>query len=256
MENEELDENRDVDIKEEDILDEEEENFDDDTEPAGEEEEEKKEEEEDDEIPEKFKGKTTKEIINSYKNLESSLHAKANEIAQAILAKKNKSIKVDVDPNEEFDLGLSEEEIQKLTPKEFAKLMSKKVSEKATEIARKTVEDYNEIRTQVSREINDSTKKFPQLKENKEFREMVLNTLEAAKSRKETMSLTDACTKVAKALGIKEQEQKKEDRKKIVKRTVVEKRTGSDDKPVQSDEDKVKSGILSAGESTSFLGGL
>lgn len=214
-------------------------------------------------MPEKFKGKSAEEIAKAYQNLEGMVGQKALEMAQAFLTKKGiKAKKEDAEnkdgDDEEFDIGLSDEEIAKMSPKEFARHLNRKITEKATEIARNAIERSNEVKTNVSREIKDATKAHPHLKENKEYREIVLSIIEAANAKGKVVTLKEACEKADKAMGIKPGEKKADEDKgdKKKKRPAVEKQDGADGKPVKSDEDRVKEGMMNAGQSTVFLGGL
>lgn len=215
-------------------------------------------------MPDKFKGKTAEEIAKSYTELEGMIGDKALEMAQAFLAKKGiKAKKEDAEnkdgDDEEFDIGLSDEEIAKMSPKEFARHLNRKITEKATEIAKNAIERSNEVKTNVSKEIKEATKAHPHLKENKEYREIVLSIIEAANAKGKIVTLKEACEKADKAMGIKPGEKKADDDKggeKKKKRPTVEKQDGSDGKPVKTDEDRVKEGMMNAGQSTGFLGGL
>lgn len=215
-------------------------------------------------MPEKFKGKTAEEIAKAYANLEGMVGQKALEMAQAFLTKKGIKAKPedgkdkDGKDDEEFDIGLSDEEIAKMSPKEFARHLNRKITEKATEIARNAIERSNEVKTNVSREIKEATKAHPHLKENKEYREVVLSLIEAANAKGKIVTLKEACEKADKAMGIKPGEKKDDagngEQKKKPK-TAVEKQDGGDGGKVKTDEDRVKEGMLNAGSST-FLGGL
>lgn len=215
-------------------------------------------------MPDKFKGKTAEEIAKSYTELEGMIGDKALEMAQAFLAKKGiKAKKEDAEnkdgDEEEFDIGLSDEEIAKMSPKEFARHLNRKITEKATEIARNAIERSNEVKTNVSREIKEATKAHPHLKENKEYREIVLSIIEAANAKGKIVTLKEACEKADKAMNIKPSERKDDagdQGKKKKPKTAVEKQDGSDGKPVKTDEDRVKEGMMNAGQSTGFLGGL
>lgn len=217
-------------------------------------------------MPDKFKGKSAEEIAEAYKNLEGMIGDKALEMAQNFLAKKGIKAKPedgekkDGEDDDDFDIGLTDDEIAKMSPKEFARHLNRKITEKATEIARNAIERSNEVKTNVSREIKEATKAHPHLKENKEYREIVLSIIEAANAKGKIVTLKEACEKADKAMGIKPGEKKADDdqggEKKKKPKTGVEKQDGSDGKPVKSDEDRVKEGMMNAGQSTGVLGGL
>jgi len=210
-------------------------------------------------MPEKFKGKTAEEIAKAYQHLEGMTNEKAIELAQKFLTKKDGDVEVKPeDADEEFDLGLTDEQIATMTPKEFAKHMGRKITERATEIARNAIERSNEVKENVSREIRDATKAHPHLKENKEYRDIVLSVIEANHAKGKILTLKEACEKTDKALGIKPASEKKE--AVVVKKKVpteVEKNDGQDGGKTKTDEDRVKEGMMNAGRSFSGpMGGL
>jgi len=243
-----------ADEKDEEETEEEDESEDD--EKGDEEEEKGKKDKKDDkgELPEKFKGKSTKQIIDMYTNLEGMIADKALEMAGNFLKKKGlKAVEEEKgDEEEEFDLGLTDDQISKMTPKDFAKHLNRKITEKATKIAQETLERSEEVRGNVKREIAEATKTHPHLKENKEYRDVVLSIIEAANAKGEVVTLKSACEKADRALGVKKEEKK--DKKPL--RTAVEKGEGGDEGKPMSDEDKVLKGIVNAGKSNNFLGGL
>ena len=226
---------------------------------AGEEEEPDEEpEEEEDDVPEKFRGKTAKEIREMYRNLESRIDQEALKKAQEILTKFNGGTKPE-EPEEDDDFDLTEEEIKKMSPKEFAKWTDKRISAKATQIASKIIQQSNEVRETVKRDIREATAKHPHLKTNKQYRELVLDRIEASKARGNILSLKDACKQVDDAMGIKPgeapKEKKPEEKKKP--RTAMEKNKPGGEGAPKSDDEKVLDGILNAGgKGAGKLGGL
>jgi len=222
-----------------------------------EEEEEKGDEEDDDGLPEKFKGKSAAEIAESYRQLETSIDKKALEKAQEIL------IQGGLKPNQKKDkeedtLGITEEELSKMTPGEFARWADKRIAERATQIAQDIVNKSNQTREKVRGEIKAAQEAHPHLKTNSAYREMVLDKIEAAQARGKDLSLKEACKAVDKAMDIKPGDGKKDVEEKTKKkpRTQVEKTDGVDDQPNATEEDKVREGMLKAGQSTDVLGGL
>lgn len=246
--------------KEESDEDESEEESDDEKEEEGDDEEEGGKEKSKFTMPEKFKGKSAEEIAKAYQNLEGMVATKALEMAQQFLTKKGiKAKEEDKGDDDEFDLGLTDEEIAKMSPKDFARHLNRKITEKATEIMNNAMERSTEVKKNVSREIREATKAHPHLKENKEYREIVLSLIEAANAKGKVITLKEACAKADKAMNIKpgekKEEKKPEEKKK--NRTAVEKQDGGDGGKMKTDEDRVKEGILGAGNNSStVLGGL
>lgn len=230
------------------------------------EEDEPEDQEEDADIPEKFRGKTVKDVVQSYTELERSMHFKVQEealrIAQQLMQGKP------VDPNaakeeeDEDDLGLSDEQISKLTPKEFIKLVNKNAIERAQRMVSKTITQQNTMLDSVRREIRDVTKEYPEIKTNKNFRNIIIDMVDAASARGQKLSLKDATKRAADALGIKpgEAAPAAEDKpaapvkKKL--RTAMERPRGTDGEQNKTDDQIVKEGILNAGKKSTALGGL
>lgn len=216
-------------------------------------------EDEEDEQPkpnplDKFKNKSTEEVISMYKNLEKKLDAEALKKAQKLLAQgrlSQEEKKVDED-----ELDLTEDEIKAMSPKEFAQWADNRITFKATKIARDIIERTTEVRENVRREIAQATKSHPHIKTNKQYREIVLEKIEAHKARGKVLTLIEACQQVDEAMGIKVGEEKKKDEPKPKPRTGVEKQEGGDSDPLKTDEEKVKDGILGAGAKSKGLGGL
>lgn len=216
----------------------------------------------------KFKGKSKKEIMQSYRNLETSIGEKAQKLAQDLLKKNGIKTKVKTEDAEgadgeeiDFDLGLTDEQIANMKPGEFGKVLSRKILEEATKIARNTIDRTNEVRGNVSREIKEATAAHPHLKENAEYRDIVISLIEAAAGRNEVLSLKDACKKADKAMGIvaKKKEETGADGKPVVKkknRMSVERPGGSEGGKPQSDADRVRAGLMAGSSSTGSLGGL
>jgi len=212
-------------------------------------------------MPDKFKGKSAEEIAKAYQNLEGMVGQKAQELAQSILTKKGIKVKKeDGGDADEFDIGLTDEQIAKMSPKEFARHLNQKITEKATDIAKNAIERSNEVKTNVSREIKEATKAHPHLKDNKGYREIVLSIIEAANAKGKVVTLKEACEKADKAMNIKPGDRKEDENedgeKKKKPKTAVEKQDGSDGGKMKTDEDRVKEGMMNAGNSGSFLGGL
>lgn len=209
--------------------------------------------EDDARIPEKFKGKTAAEIAEAYTNLEAMVDQKAMQKAQELLGglkPNNKAV-----PEVEEDLGLTEEQMAKMTPKQFLAHINKTITERAKKIAQDTFNRTNEVRTTVKNEVRETTKNHPHLKTNPNYRSIVIDMIDAAAARGEKLTLKEACKKADEAMGIKPEPAKPAVVEKKKPRTGVEKVTGADAEPVLDDEDQVKAGILGAGARIG-LGGL
>jgi hypothetical protein len=218
----------------------------------------------------KFKDKKPEEIIEMYKNLEKKVDSIALKKAQKLLEGAGVKVsdkKVETEQKkqeDEDDFDLTDDQIKKMSPKEFAQWADKRITLKATKIASEIISKSNEVRDNVKREISEATKAHPHLKTNKQYRDIVLDKIEASKSRGKTITLKEACKMVDEAMGIKpgeggkkeddNKDEKKEEKKKP--RTEVEKQDGTDAEKTKTEEDQVLEGMMSAGGKKSVLGGL
>ena len=94
---------------------------------------------------------------------------------------------------EEGEVDIPEdEELAKMTPKQFAQWMVTAVKN----IVGKTYDEKTKLRDSVSNEIRDAQKNHPLLKTSSEYRELVLSLIENASQKGKALSLKDACAKV------------------------------------------------------------
>ncbi len=207
------------------------------------------------EVPEKFKGKTPKQIIKSYQELE-KLVGKRTLTKQERSAMKDAGLdRKDLGKMEDLKDLLEGTDFSKMSAAQFAQFIIDTTDKRATQQATQIYQNASTVKQAVKTEIGVATEKFPLLQTNKEFRELVLAVIEADASREITTPIVTACEKVSAMMGTGEKIQKKKTIKKKARRTPVERSTtgSSDDK--ETDEDRVKSGILGAGSPTA-MGGL
>lgn len=235
--------------------------------PAGEEEEEDKPADsefrfpDDEKVPEKFRGKTAYEVLESYSNLEGMVNQKAIEIAKSMLPGGQKPDEKKANEEEldiQKELGLTEAEMQKMTPKQFMQHMNKLITTRAQKIVRDTLQQTTDMQNTVRKEIREVTKVHPHLKTNKDYREAVLDIIEAGKARGKDVTLAEACKIADKRMSIKPGEApaggEEEKKPKKKPRTAVETTDGPGGDKVDTEEEAVKKGIL--GQSTNGLPGL
>ena len=200
-----------------------------------------------------------------YRNLEKQVDSLALKKAQKLFEKagvkvETKEIKKESDKTEDdMEFDLTDEQLKKMTPKQFAEWTDKRIQARATKIASQIISRTNEVRENVRREIAEATKIHPHLKTNKAYRDLVLDRIEASKARGKTMTLKEACKQVDEAMNIKPGEKKEDEKKEEKKkpRTEVEKTEGTDGDKTKTEEDKVLEGILGAGgKGNGKLGGL
>jgi hypothetical protein len=134
----------------------------------------------------KWHGKSREEVIRLYEDLEKKSQPKQLEKTQDKPAKEKAET-----GEEEFDVP-SDEELAKMTPKQFAQWMVIAVKN----IVGKTYDEKTKLRDSVAQEIRDAQKDHPLLKTSPEYRELVLSLIENASQKGKALSLKDACAKV------------------------------------------------------------
>jgi hypothetical protein len=214
------------------------------------------EEEEKEDPMAKFKGKTPEQLVEMYRNLEKRVTAEALRKAQEMVEGK---LNINTAKKKAGDDDALMAEIEKLDfsnmdPKEFARWNLAQIDARSTQKAIEIYEQGNKTKAIVQRDIRESTKAHPHLKENEGYRDIVINLIEAADARGETLSLKKACEKADKALGITAKAAVPQAPKKKVK-TGVEKPSGTDARPNETEEDRIKQGMMST-KSPLSIGGL
>lgn len=215
----------------------------------------------DERVPEKFRGKTPFEVLESYSNLEAHVNQKAIDLAKSMLPggqDPNRKSVTDTKDTED-DFGLTEEQMKAMTPKQFMAHVNKTITERAQKIVSETLQRTTDMQSTVRRDIRAVTKTHPHLKTNKEYRENVLDIIEAAKARGKNLTLAEACKTADKRMGIKPGAAPAGDdpapKPKKKPRTAVETTDGPTPGKNDTEEDSVRKGILGS-QSTNGLGGL
>lgn len=134
----------------------------------------------------RWNGKSREEIIKEFEALEKGNTGKEDK-AQPSTAKKDK---------QEDDLKLPPpEELQKMTPTDFAKWVLSRIDEGV----KRTIETQDRVRSAVKQEIAEAKKDHPL--HDPDYRKMVLTIIDAAGAKGTTVSLKDACKQVDAFLG-------------------------------------------------------
>lgn len=217
----------------------------------------KKEEEvlDGDDIPEKFRGKTAREIIKSYTELETLIGQRAlgkgerQDLKDAGMGRK------DLGSMEEMAKVISETDFSKMDAKQFAEWLVGVTDKRATERAREIYQTASTVQQAVRTEIGEATEKFPLLKSNKEFRELTLAVIEADASRGTVTPIIEAAQKVSAMIGAQKQEETQKKNEKDRKRTAVETTQGGNGDKKETEEERVVNGLL-RGKQSSAMGGL
>ncbi len=134
----------------------------------------------------KWHGKSREEVIRLYEDIEKKSQPKQPEKTQDKPAEEKAET-----GEEEFDVP-SDEELAKMTPKQFAQWMVIAVKN----IVGKTYDEKTKLRDSVAQEIRAAQKDHPLLKTSPEYRELVLSLIENASQKGKALSLKDACAKV------------------------------------------------------------
>lgn len=220
------------------------------------EEEETEDDDDEFEVPEKFKGKSPKEIIKSYQELEKLVGQRTLTKGERKALKDAGLDRNDLGKMDDLKKVLEGTDFSKMSPAQFAQFIIDMTDKRAQAQAKEIYQNASTVKQAVNTEIKTATEKFPLLQTNKEFRDLVLAVIEADASRDEVTPIVTACEKVSAMMGAGEKINKKKTIKKKAKRTPVERSTTGNETDKETDEDKVKSGILGAGSPTDVLGGL
>jgi hypothetical protein len=146
-------------------------------------------------------GKSREEVIQAYTQKEkelADLKAKSNA---ATTPSEKKQVKKDMqDMNSEMDLGLSQEQIDAMTPYEFFQHIKKEISS--------TLKATDERKRIISTTLADARTKFPKLDTDSNYRKLVKRIVYAGIAEKKEITLLQACEEANEILNIKPGEEK------------------------------------------------
>jgi hypothetical protein len=211
--------------------------------------------EEEEDVPDKFKGKTVDEVIESYKELEKTLGKRGESIRKGKEKMHAGDPKGDDEAIDELTKELEDVDFDKMTPQDFAKLMIQKTDKLATKRAREIYSQATEVREAAKTEIEEAKEEYPMLGDNENYRDLVLKVIEAGANKGDQVTLKDACKQVDGLLNEKKQEVKEEKTKKKRSRTAVEQQEPSSSEK-DDEAEKVRKGIQGGGSKESPFGGL
>ena len=141
----------------------------------------------------KWHGKSREEVIKMYEDLENKKPTETKTV-DTKTQKKEDSDKKDSGNGIEVP---SDEDLAKMTPKQFAEWMVSTVKN----IVSDTYDSRSQMRDSVTQEIRDAKKDHPLLKTSSEYRELVLSLIDTASRKGTVISLKDACAKVDEFVG-------------------------------------------------------
>lgn len=146
----------------------------------------------DKENKDRWNGKSREEVIREYETLESRVAALENKDPD----KKDQPEDGKVKDKEQENLNLpSADELQKMTPSDFAKWVISRIDDGV----KKTIETQEKIRESVRKEIAEAKKEHPL--QDPDYRKMVQTIMDAASAKGTTVSLKEACVQVDAFLG-------------------------------------------------------
>ena len=140
----------------------------------------------------RWSGKSREEVIKEYETLESRAAALESKKPD----KKDQPEDGNAKNKEEENLNLpSADELQKMTPSDFAKWVISRIDDGV----KKTIETQEKIRESVRKEIAEAKKEHPL--QDPDYRKMVQTIMDAASAKGTTVSLKEACVQVDAFLG-------------------------------------------------------
>jgi hypothetical protein len=197
----------------------------------------------------RWRGKTREEVIRMFEEIEKK--NKPDNLPKPPAKEEDK-------PDKENEFGVpSDEELAKMTPKQFAQWMMDNVKN----IVGKTYDARNQIRDSVAQEIRETQKDHPLLRTSAEYRELVLAVIESASQKGVMMPLKEACAKVDAFAGKVQGDTKVSDDEAVrlkKAKAQVEKGAGAPISPGEEKGDEVRrlEGIFGSGGTKSPMGGL
>lgn len=151
-----------------------------------------KDKDKDKDSKDRWNGKSREEVIKEYETLESRVAALENKGPD----KKDQPEDGKTKDKEEENLNLpSADELQKMTPSDFAKWVISRIDDGV----KKTIETQEKIRESVRKEIAEAKKEHPL--QDPDYRKMVQTIMDAASVKGTTVSLKEACVQVDAFLG-------------------------------------------------------
>lgn len=133
----------------------------------------------------RWHGKSREQIIKEYEALEKNKKPEDDE---------DTGSEKETDENEDLNLP-SAEELQKMTPSDFAKWVLARIDEGV----KRTIEVQEKVRSAVQKEIEEAKKDHPL--HDADYRKMVQTIIDAANAKGTTVSLKEACMQVDAFLG-------------------------------------------------------
>ena len=199
----------------------------------------------------KWHGKSREEVIRMYEELETK-----NQPPKRTKAKSDSKKENDEGKGEGVDVP-NDEELAKMTPKQFAEWMVTTVQS----IVGKTYDARSRMRDSAAQEIREAQKDHPLLKTSPEYRELVLSLIDAASQKGTVMPLKEACAKVDGFAGKVKGDTKVSDTEKIrlkKAKAQVERGVGAPTSPGEEKgaEERRLENIFGTSGSNGPLGGL
>lgn len=213
-------------------------------------------EEGEDEIPEKFKGKSLPEVIKAYKELETLIGQRTLTAGERKNLKDKGMGRKDLETMDDMKKLIEGTDFTKMSAQQFAEWLVSITDKRAENRAKDIYRTASNVQQAVKTEVEEATEKFPLLKSNKEFRELVLAVIEADASQDKVTPIVEACKKVSALIGAQKQEDDKKKNESDRKRSAVEGTPSGGGGKKDTEAERVRKGILGAKSTGSPLGGL
>ena len=197
----------------------------------------------------RWNGKSREDVIKEVQSLETRI------ASLEVKKKEDKDTKPNPDEKKETVNLPSAEELQKMTPSDFAKWVLARIDEGV----KTTLSSQEKVRSAVRQEINDAKKDHPL--DDPDYRKMVLTIIDAASAKGTTVSLKEACEQVDAFIGKhkgKSEDISDDERNRLKKaKAQVESGAGAPTQPDSSDAEtqRIQKALGGSG-SKSPLGGL
>lgn len=197
----------------------------------------------------RWNGKSREDVIKEVQSLETRIASLEGK------KKEDKDTKLNPDEKKETVNLPSAEELQKMTPSDFAKWVLARIDEGV----KTTLSSQEKVRSAVRQEINEAKKDHPL--DDPDYRKMVLTIIDAASAKGTTVSLKEACEQVDAFIGKhkgKSEDISDDERNRLKKaKAQVESGAGAPTQPDSSDAETQRiQKALGGNGSKSPLGGL
>lgn len=216
--------------------------------------EEEPEEDEDEDLPEKFKGKSKKDIAQSYIELEKLIGSKGGGITE----EKKEELRdrgfteKNIKDLEGIKKELDKVDFNTVDPRQFFGWAFEQMANIATNRAQKVFDESSKVKESVRKEIHEAEKEYPILKENNKFRNMVKSLIKSERADGNEITLIEACKQVAELINYKKPTEI--NRKAKQADLAIEGGDSGLESEKDTEEERIKKGMIGGGKVGAFGG--